>query len=96
MNTISWFVQLALEVVAVLIGLELFFCIIRPKTRKKLLGAIGEITVTVYNWIRQKLSKEEEPEKELEEKEPTYEIHLTLKEIEEFNEVMKSKRQLNL
>ena len=96
MNTISWFVQLAFEVVAVLFGIELFFCIIRPKTRKKLIGVISEIAATVYKWIRNKLSKEEEPEKETEEKEQTYEVHLTAKELEAFDKMMNNKETFSL
>lgn len=91
LNTIQWFVNLAFQVVAVLVGVELFICIIRPKTRRKLVNAIDEIAKTTYNWVHNKMSKkEEEPEKEEEVEEPKYEIHLTAKQIEAFNEMMKN------
>ena len=97
LHTIGWFVGLAFEVVAVLIGIQLFVLIIRPKTRKKLIQGIDDITRAVYKWIHEKLSdKKEEPAEEETEDEGRVTIEMSYKEFKDFEEAMRSHKTAEL
>lgn len=97
LHTIGWFIEMALEVAAVVIGIELFILIIRPKTRKRIISAIDEVTKAVYNWIHEKMSdKKDEPAEEETEDEGRVTIEMTYSEFKEFERAMKNGKPFDL